>query len=415
MLKYRWLSKFIPNSNENKLVVITGARQTGKTTLVKQEYADIKYINLDAPENREALRNISTASWGKEVGKALLDEAQKEPSIFEKVKYAYDNGTLSFSVLLGSAQILLLEKIKESLAGRVYIYEIWPLMVSELLTLGNLVPKQTPLFEEILNHDIFEKKLKEIPSILLAEEEAKKQSAEKYILKWGGMPKLVHLNDEEKQKWLSSYAYTYLERDLIDLARLTDLDPFRKFQRLTALRSGKLLNYSELAKDTGISVDSARRYLEYLRISYQTILLQPFYKNLTSSVIKSPKVYMVDIGILRQLTGFSGEITGEIYETYVVSEIYKWIKTYQKNTEIYFYRTRSGLEIDLILKTANGYLGLEIKSSKKLSSSDYNPLKKIASKLKTEWLGGICVYQGNKIEKIAEPNIWAIPSYRLFT
>lgn len=156
---------------------------------------------------------------------------------------------------------------------------------------------------------------------------------------------------------MQDYEYTYLERDLSYLARLDDLEPFTKFQRLSALRSGRLLNYSELARDASVSVDTARRYLEYLRLSYQVMLLQPYYKNIISSVIKTPKLYWLDVGLLRRLGGQRGEFSGEIYETMVVNEIFKWIKTAQRDVELFFYRTRSGLELDLLLSTEKGFIG----------------------------------------------------------
>ena len=109
--KYRYQSRFLPKVSTKVLVLLTGARQTGKTTLAKFKYSSLKYINLDSPENRELLREILSSSWGRDVGAAVLDEAQKEPSIFEKIKYAYDEKAISFSVILGSSQILLLKKI----------------------------------------------------------------------------------------------------------------------------------------------------------------------------------------------------------------------------------------------------------------------------------------------------------------
>jgi predicted AAA+ superfamily ATPase len=163
-----------------------------------------------------------------------------------------------------------------------------------------------------------------------------------------------------------------------------------------------------------VSADTARRYLTYLGLSYQVVLLEPYYRNLTSSVIKTPKLYWLDVGILRQLSGFRGELSGEVYETMVVSEIHKWIKTMQDDVEMYFYRTRSGLEVDIILKTRSGLLGLEIKSHAATYSDTYG-LRAIAGQLKDEWKGGIVVYSGDEIKRIAEPEIWAVPSKRLFT
>ncbi|MGC8811506.1 MAG: ATP-binding protein [bacterium] len=413
-MKFRFLKHLLPSSKNKKLVILTGARQTGKTTLAKYKYPDLNYINLDSPENREALRTISSASWSKNIGNAIIDEAQKEPVVFEKVKYAFDEGGISFCLLSGSSQILLLKKIRESLAGRASLYELWPLMMSEIYwdeNSGNIPP---PLFDGLLSSNPLDRIFNELPEILLDKIDHKYREAENYLLQWGGMPALLPLNNDERWKWLRDYEFTYLERDLFDLARLDDLGPFRKLQKLSALRSGKILNYSELARDASVSVDTARRYLEYLRISYQTILLQPYYKNITSSVIKAPKIYWLDIGLLRQLTGFRGEVSGEIYETMVVGEIIKWIKTAQKDVELYFYRTRSGLELDILLQTESGLIGMEIKARREVAKTDLRAMKEIAARLGHAWRGGIVVYQGDALKKIAEPNIWAIPSRRLF-
>jgi hypothetical protein len=176
-----------------------------------------------------------------------------------------------------------------------------------------------------------------------------------------------------------------------------------------------LLNYSELARDATVSVDTARRYLEYLRLSYQVILLQPYGKNLTSSIVKTPKLYWLDIGLLRQLGGMRSLLSGEIYETMVVTELYKWLKTAQREGELFFYRTRSGLELDILLQTEYGIIGLEVKSRKKIINSDTRAMKEIARALGKDWRGGMVLYQGDEIKKISEPDIWVVPSRRFFT
>jgi predicted AAA+ superfamily ATPase len=214
---------------------------------------------------------------------------------------------------------------------------------------------------------------------------------------------------------LRDYQFTYLERDLGDLARLDDLVPFRTFQKLAALRSARLLNYSEIARDASLSVDTARRYLEYLKLSYQTVLLPPYHRNVTSSAIKTPKLYWLDIGIVRSLSGFRGDLSGEIYETMVVSEMIKWMKTVQRQEEIYFYRTRSGLELDILLQTKKGMIGMEIKARSSVAPADLRPMREVAQGLGKEWRGGLVVYLGNSIRKVGEPNLWAVPSRRLFT
>jgi predicted AAA+ superfamily ATPase len=422
--KYRFLMGRMPDPSRKRLVILTGARQTGKTTLVKAAYPGLPYVNLDAPENREAVRAIASASWARDVGIAILDEAQKEPSVFEKVKYAYDDGALPFSVLLGSSQILLLKRIRETLAGRVSLFELWPLMMSEIREApsggfpvaghASGKPLSPPLVDRLFTaaslKDIFE----DVPGVLLDREDETARRAEAYLLQWGGMPGLLPLTDDERRQWLKDYGFTYLERDLGDLARLDDLSPFRKFQRLTALRSGCLLNYSELARDAAVSVDTARRYLEYLRLSYQTVLLHPYHVNLTSTVVKTPKVYWLDIGLLRLLSGMSGAITGEIYETMVVGELMKWMKTAGRDGEIYFYRTRSGLEVDILLDTPDGVVGMEIKSRRVIAQKDVTALKEVARGLGSRWRGGLVIYLGDAIKPLADPQIWAIPSRRLF-
>ena len=169
------------------------------------------------------------------------------------------------------------------------------------------------------------------------------------------------------------------------------------------------MNYSELARDSGLSVDTARRYIRYLELSYQTILLQPFHRNITSSVVKTPKLYWLDVGLLRQLSGIRSEFSGEIYETMVVGEILKWLKTTQRYAELFFYRTRSGMELDLLMQTENGIIGVEIKSRINYSPTDTRVMKELAAKLGSEWRGGLLIYRGKKLKKIAEPDIWAIP------
>ncbi len=416
MHKYRYLKEHFPSDQVKGLLLLTGARQVGKTTLVKSVFENTRYINLDAPENREMLREVSSSSWGRDIGCAIVDEAQKEPIVFDKIKYAYDQGAISFSLILGSSQILLMKKIRESLAGRVSIYELWPLLMSEIQSGSDHLKNAQPLMSQLISakKERIQEVLNSIPASLLDQEDVFFKDAEKHLLRWGGMPALLPLSDDQRMKWLKDYEYTYLERDLSDLARIDNLIPFRKFQQLAALRSASLLSYSELARDAGMSVDTARRYLEYLRLSYQVVLLQPYYKNLTSSLVKTPKIYWLDIGILRILSGYHNENTGAVYETMVVSELIKWIKTVQAQAECYFYRTRSGLEVDLIVETPQGIVGLEAKASHHVMSIDAKSMKSVAQKLGSAWQGGFVIYSGNFIKKIAEPNIWAIPSRRFF-
>ena len=408
----RFLRQRLPDSDVRQLVMITGARQTGKTTLAQSTYPDLRYISLDEIEARLQLRTLPTRAWATTIGTAVLDEAQKEPSLFEKVKFAYDNGDIDFTVLLGSSQILMLKRIRETLAGRILIYELWPLMLSELTASPHLAP---PLLDRLLTElGNADELLASEPAVLLGEKSYEQSRWLTHALTWGGMPGLLPLHDSTRRDWLRSYTNTYLERDLSDLARIDDILPFRRFQQLSALRSGQLLSYADLARDAGISPGTARNYLNYLTLSYQTFLLQPYFNNQTKRLVKAPKLYWLDVGLYRQQTGFWGEMSGPLLETFVVSECYKWIKTMRPDVGIWFYRTRHGMEVDILLSTATGVWGIEVKMSQSASRSHAKSLRRLAKQMGSVWRGGIVAYRGEQLIPLEE-NIWAVPVGRLFS
>lgn len=412
--RFRWLVGRLPAADQRRIVVLTGARQTGKTTLVRARFPELRYLDLDDLEVRSALRETRTASWARDVGPSVIDEAQKEPSVFEKVKHAFDHDGLSFSVLLGSSRILLLERVKETLAGRAFLYELWPLLASELRHAAGEKPP-LPLLDRLLtSSDGIDAVLAGEPEILLGPEETARREAIEHLAEWGGMPELLRLDDATRHEWLRSYQKTFLERDLLDLVRLSDLEPFRTLQALCALRTGRLLSYSELARDAAVAVSTARRYLEYLHLSYQVLLLQPFRRNLTSSTVKSPKLYWLDLGVLRHLTKQRGPLTGEQFETLVVGEIHKWCSTLGREVDLHFYRTRSGLEVDLLLRTEHGWIGVEIKNRERVDRSDASALRAVGRELGAEWLGGLVVHRGGRVHSIDEDaRLWAVPIHRL--
>ena len=407
---YRWLTTRLPPQD----TLLTGARQTGKATLVRSTYPDVRYINLDALEDREALRAVHTASWAQTVGDAVLDEAQKEPSVFEKIKWAFDDGQIDFTALLGSSRILLLDRIRETLAGRAFLFDLWPLMASELRHDKGETP-EAPLLQRMLSGTRpLNDWLDEEAPFLLGAEEASRRDALDHLLRWGGMPGLLPLDDADRRTWLRSYQQTFLERDLADLVRLSDLHPFRTLQRLCMLRSSQLLSYSELARDTGLAPTTVRRYLDYLMISYQTILLPPYTRDLTSRQIKAPKLYWIDLGLLREGSQQGGDATGAMFESLVVGEIHKLVDTLALDARLHFYRTRSGMEIDLILETPRGIVAIEIENRESVAPSDARSLRSLAKHLGPQWLGGLVVYQGAQTRPIARASaIWAVPAHRL--
>lgn len=411
--RFRWLSTRLPVADKRRIVILTGARQTGKTTLAMRLYPDLRYVSLDALEQRDALRNLRSASWGDVVGPAVIDEAQKEPTVFDKVKLAFDQGAISFSVLLGSSRVLLLERVRESLAGRAFVYELWPLLASEIRTAAPNAPP-LPLFDRLITDPArFEATLKAEPQRVLDDSGAAFSAAFDHLGLWGGMPELLVLDDEDRREWLRSYQMTFLERDLADLTRISDLLPFRTLQRLAMLRTGQLLNYAELGRDAALSAATARRYLEYLRLSYQVVLLLPYGRNLTSSTVKTPKLHWMDLGLLRQGTGMWGPLTGPMFETLVVSEARKWIDTLARDASLWFYRTRSGREIDLLVTVSEGVIGVEIKNRRQVGRRDASGLLHLSKALGPDWIGGLVVHRGEDVLRLA-PKIWTVPAHRLF-
>lgn len=419
----RHLDQRLPPPDKRRLVVLTGARQVGKTTLARAAYPGLRYINLDAIEDRAALAALPARQWGATVGDAILDEAQKEPAVFEKLKFAYDAGDVRFSALLGSAQIMLLHRVRETLAGRVFLYELWPLCLSELAAHG--AEPRLPLFARLLAATDPTVALEGAPAMLLAEDESGAVAAARRLSAWGGMPALLPLDDDERREWLRSYHDTYLQRDLGDLARLRDLGAFHRFQRLAALRTGAVLGYADLARDAGTSPATARNYLEYLRLSYQAFLLQPFSAGAIAGLVKAPKLFWADLGVVRHLTGNWGPTSGALFETLVVAEAVKLIRTLGIDAEPRYYRTRSGAEVDLLLETSAGVLAFEVKARSGWSNADFRSLRRLAATLGDRFLAGIVVTDahseagsGKTAGGIAcvdrSLRLWAVPFHRLF-
>ena len=315
--------------------------------------------------------------------------------------------------MLGSSRILLLKQVRETLAGRAFVFDLWPLMASELASLSG--DQEPPLLDAMLrSSQSLTSILEEVPGVDLSDRDEARRKAVEHLMAWGGMPELLQLEDAERKEWLRSYEITYLERDLGDLARLDDLGPFRRFQQLAALRTGGLLSYADLARDAGVSPATARRYLEYLRLSYQAILLQPFATNLTSALVKSPKLYWTDVGLARQQSGIWGNVGGQLLETLVVGECTKWIQTTGLDARMSFYRTRSGMELDLMIEHDDRVLGIEVKSRDQVVSKDLRAMRAVAEVLGERWQGGIVAYGGRRIEELdPDLSLWAIPVHRL--
>ena len=308
-----------------RIIILTGARQTGKTTLARECFPSYSYLSVEDPAVRAQYSALTAAQWENIYPDAILDEVQKEPRLIESIKSVYDQFPDPKYILLGSSQLLLLQKVKESLAGRCHIQEVYPLTLPELITLN---------WDETVKPSFFQRYIKDgtlhvpYPSFILDPGHAQKQKWFDYYLYFGGYPALVTpgITDNERIGWLRDYVITYLERDVRDLADFKNLEPFVKVQKLSAHMTGQLVNYSALAKEAGITANTSRRFIQYLEISYQTLLLQPWHKNLLKRMVKSPKLHYLDPGVHKAILQKTGDITGHEFESAIVAELYKQSK-----------------------------------------------------------------------------------------
>lgn len=393
---------------------MTGARQVGKTTLSRALYGnELRYLNLDSPGERERLKAVPAEGWGKVVGPAVLDEVQKSPEVFDKIKWSYDEGALAFSVLLGSSRILLLEQVRESLAGRVFLYELWPLVVGELAAhFGGARPAEPLIAALVADPQSFTDRLAPFLDGYVGPQAGSAQAAVQHALDWGGLPTLLQYSPEERREWLDAYQATYLERDLGDLAQLRDLEPFVHCHRLASLRSGKILIYSELARDAGLPVSTVRRYLRYLDLSYQTLHLPAWSGNPTVRLIKAPKLIWFDSGVQRALSGEIHGLRGEQYESTIIAQILITLRSLGIRVDASYLRTSAGLEVDLILEQQDGLLAVELKARPKVDARDATTIEKAQRVLGDRYRGGLVVYRGDRVVRLAE-SVFAVPDWML--
>ena len=353
-----------------RILVFTGARQVGKTTLVKKMLPDFAYLNIEDPVQRKTYAALTAQQWQHLYPHAILDEVQKEPQLIESIKATYDTYTDIRYILLGSSQLLLLEKMKESLVGRCVIIEMYPLTLPELRTTTWQTDTPYSPWQALLRTPMDEPVF--FPNFLLDPKNAEKAAAWAHYLRYGAYPALVQeaMDEDDRYEWLQNYIHTYLERDIRDLAAFRDLEPFIKLQRATAVYTGCVLNASNLARDIGITSKTIQRYIEYLKLSYQVIVLPAWERNTFKRLAKAPKIHMMDNGVLQAILQKRGGITEQEFESLVVAEIYKQAKNIRANVSFYHLRTQDGREVDLLVETQEGYFAFEIKMADHVSSAD---------------------------------------------
>jgi len=402
------------------ITVLTGARQTGKTTLVRNLLPvtgapPAVYFSLDDPDERLRLATDPVRRLDHGSRLVILDELQKQPGLLDAVKLLADRGEGRHFLLLGSAQILLLQQVRETLAGRAALLELWPLGLVERVEDGESPP--SGLDRVWHEGEAAVRRMADGPPSADAARLWRGRAEEHFL--WGGYPALEPLPAEDRRAWLRDFRRTYLERDLADLGRVADLDQFALAQNLLAARTARLLSYSEVARELGVAVNTVKRYVRFLEISYQVVLLRPLLPTVAARLVKSPKLYWTDPALARLLAEPAGASDGALFETAVLDELLRWSSWRSDPPALHFFRTHAGREVDFVLHAPDRLLAIEVKAARQAHRADARPLTEVLGTLavrgiaRDAWRLGLVVTRGREVEPLA-PGVWAVPDWRLF-
>jgi uncharacterized protein len=340
-------------AREFPAIVLIGPRQSGKTTLLKHLFGErYPIISLESPDVRLIAMNDPRGFLNFYPPPTVFDEIQYAPALLPYIKERIDadRDQAGQYILTGSQNLLLMQQVSESLAGRAAVLKLMPLTRWEIAQ----TPERKFPWESASNSN-----LPSQSSVELWEQ----------ILR-GFYPELAVHPQRDTHLWQASYVQTYLERDVRNLRNIGDLTLFQTFLRALAARSAQILNLSELARDVGVSVNTAKDWISILEASFQIFILRPYYANIGKRLVKSPKVYFVDSGVLCYLVGLrdiehaaAGPMGGAIFENLVISDLFKIYMHRGEEPALYYWRTVAGAEVDLVVETQSGLIPLEIKLS----------------------------------------------------
>jgi len=396
--KQRWISERIRKATSfSSIVVLTGARQTGKSTLLRFEdpFRSWHYITLDDLDTLSIAKNRPEELLAFS-DRLIIDEVQRSPDLLLSVKRAVDDNREKRFILSGSANLLLMKSVSESLAGRALYFDLLPFAWGE---------ENEKEFPQWITH---------LPE---NEPPSQAQSANplpESLLLRGFMPPLLFLTDtEQMSEWWKGYIRTYLERDLRDLTQINNIPDFRKMMGLLAMRSGRILKQSEIARDAGLSQATAGRYINLLEISGLLVKLTPYSKNISKRLVKSPKAYFIDPGLVCALSGFNdmdmipASFKGSLFESFVCLNLLAVARV--ARGELYYFRTQGGKEkeVDFILEVDKKIIAIEAKHSTRVGFRDTENLFFLKDML-PNWAAGLIVYNGTDVIKLAS-DIFAVP------
>ena len=334
------------------VVTLTGPRQSGKTVLAKAAFPEHDYVNLEETELRLFAKEDPRGFLNRFPRPVILDEVQRVPDIFSYIQTAVDrDDTPGRFILTGSHNFLLMKELSQTLAGRCGVLHLLPFSRAEL---EGDSPREPTTSRELFSNQ--STKLDLWPCV-----------------RTGFYPR-IHDRGIPPEVWLADYLQTYIERDVRSLVNVGDLETFERLLMITAGRVGQLLNFSSLAGDCGISVDTVRRWISVLKTSFIIMLLTPHHRNFNKRLIKSPKLYFYDTGLACHLLRIrdvnqleTHPLRGALFENYVIAEVAKAYLHSRRTPPIYFWRDQSGHEIDLLVEEGTELHPIELKSGQTFS------------------------------------------------
>jgi predicted AAA+ superfamily ATPase len=381
------------------VVVLTGARQTGKSTLAVELGGDDRaYLTLDDLSVLDQAEHAPDQLLSR-APRLTLDEVQRAPQLLLGIKRVVDAGRVPGQFLLtGSANLELLRGVSETLAGRAVYVTLAPMTASELRGEGS-----TGRWDTFLDHPVSEW------AEILPSRPAPDAVAWTDLALRGGYPyPSLHLAArEDRTAWLEGYSRTYLERDLQQLASIDNLVGFQRLVRAAALRVGNVMNQADLARDVGLPPTTAQRYLHLLQTSYQSLTVEPYTVNRTKRLVKSPKLYWNDTGLALHL-GAEDEPRGAHLENLIVNDLFAWRETRVRRPNILFWRTSKGAEVDLVIEAPTRVVPMEVKSATTVRARDCRHLETFLDEYPDRAPAAALLYTGSSTYWVSD-RVLAVP------
>lgn len=380
----RHLTKKLLDSAKNYPVVhLTGPRQSGKTTLVKKTFPTHQYVSLEDPDERDFALSDPRGFIGRfEHQGAILDEVQRVPELLSYLQTEIDRDDRPGRfILTGSQQLMLRSQVVQTLAGRAALLHLLPFSLKELMR------RRPPDPYYVTNPAVH-------PT-------APGRPLETVL--FTGLYPRIHDKGLDAHDWLANYYRTYVEKDVRQVLQVGDLEAYQRFVRVCAGRNGQLLNFSSLAADCGISHSTARQWVSTLEASFLVTLIRPHFRNFSKRLIKSPKLYFLDTGLLCYLLHINDSKSllthpyrGAIFEAFIISEIIKAFLNKGVDPPVFFWRDRTGHEVDLLMERGEELLPVEIKSGRTVVADSFKGLKFWLSLRGNPQEKGALVYGGDK-------------------